>query len=391
MAHQKNDDRDSSGPRLNDEIAAPMIRLVTDDGHNVLSRYAALARAKSLNMDLVEVDRQAKPPVCKIFDYHKHKYVHQAKEKERAKSKDTLKTGSCKEIRFTAKINQKDLQMKANLAKRLMESCYRVKCTAKDPTDDCDLATLLSRFRALTSTDGRLWVAHPYEGGILWVNPYEGGTIWVATHTKATSRLATLAHHQIKDFAVEESAPMVEKKQAFVVARHVKFGPAKTGSTKKPSKSGNQHLEENGSETEPVDHEEQLGEDVPVKKSEWSVLNGDNDDINTVFDIDEAIGQPESPIFEQRAAVTGNRYARDPAARKPSRNPTDVDGRGAIMNTVNSSTRVNITPHGQNVPAQTNRYKKNGPSDSGRNPTATDSRMNRGPGGGNNPREERRR
>ncbi|KAL6525964.1 hypothetical protein OROHE_015488 [Orobanche hederae] len=343
-AHQKNDDRDSSGPRLNDEITAPMIRLVTDDGHNVLSRYVALARAKSLNMDLVEVDRQAKPPVCKIFDYHKQKYVHQAKEKERAKSKDTLKTGSCKEIRFTAKINQKDLQMKANLAKRLMESCYRVKCTAKDPTDDCDLATLLSRFRAL-----------------------------------------------IKDFAVEESAPMVEKKQAFVVARHVKFGPAKTGSTKKPSKSGNQHLEENGSETEPVDHEEQLGEDVPVKKSEWSVLNGDNDDINTVFDIDEAIGQPESPIFEQRAAVTGNRYARDPAARKPSRNPTDVDGRGAIMNTVNSSTRVNITPHGQNVPAQTNRYKKNGPSDSGRNPTATDSRMNRGPGGGNNPREERRR
>ncbi|XP_022869904.1 uncharacterized protein LOC111389236 isoform X3 [Olea europaea var. sylvestris] len=58
----------------------------------------------------MKVDRNAKQPVCKIVDYSKEKYQQQLKEKERCKSK-----------------KQKDMQMKADTAKRLMESGYRVK------------------------------------------------------------------------------------------------------------------------------------------------------------------------------------------------------------------------------------------------------------------------
>ncbi|CAA0807719.1 translation initiation factor 3 (IF-3) family protein, partial [Striga hermonthica] len=61
----------------------------------------------------------------------------------------TIKKGPCKEIRFAAKIEKNDLKMKAESVKRLMESGYRVKCTAIDPTEGCDLPTLLSRFTAL--------------------------------------------------------------------------------------------------------------------------------------------------------------------------------------------------------------------------------------------------
>ena len=37
--------------------------------------------------NIVQVQKNAKPPVCKIMDYHKEQYKQQEKEKERAKSK----------------------------------------------------------------------------------------------------------------------------------------------------------------------------------------------------------------------------------------------------------------------------------------------------------------
>ncbi|GFP89062.1 RNA-binding protein 39 [Phtheirospermum japonicum] len=352
---QKKEESEPSKPRMNDEITEPTVRLVTDEGgHFVISRHEALVRAKNLKLDLVEVDNQSKVPVCKIFDYKKQKYVQRTREKERAKSKEFLKTGSCKEIRFAAKINQKDLKMKADLAKRLMENCHRVKCTAIDPTDQCDLPTLLSRFRAL-----------------------------------------------IKDFAIEESAPKVETKQAFVVVRHVKFGAAKSGG-KKASKSNSQQSKENGSETEPVDAEEEHSdEDDGTKESEWSVQDGDGgDDINTAFDINEE-NYGQQLKSQQPAAVTappmGNRYARNPTAGNPSRIPNQTRPNRPYENShgtnipsspsknfrnIFGGNQANTAPSNQNAPAGNNRYKKNGPpSDSVRNPTATDPRMKRGPGG----------
>lgn len=36
---------------------------------------------------ILQVDRTATPPVCKIYDYHREKYLIRLKEKERSKSK----------------------------------------------------------------------------------------------------------------------------------------------------------------------------------------------------------------------------------------------------------------------------------------------------------------
>lgn len=96
---------EDNGPRLNDEIRAQFIRLVSDDGHTVVSRFQALERARNLKLDLVEVDKNAKPPVCKIMDFHKEAYKKQEKDKERAKSKSevTLRKGECKEVRISEK------------------------------------------------------------------------------------------------------------------------------------------------------------------------------------------------------------------------------------------------------------------------------------------------
>lgn len=177
---------DSSGPRLNAAIAAAYVRLVTDEGHSVLSMREALERARSLNLDLVEVQRAANPPVCKIMDFHKEKFKQEVKEKDRAKSKSEpkLRTGENKEVRFNAKTEPKDLKIKSDTITRLMERGYRVKCTVLPVgKGEEDLMGLLTRILAL-----------------------------------------------IEDVAVVESGPhVVDSKQAYIIVRHAKFATKKSG------------------------------------------------------------------------------------------------------------------------------------------------------------------
>lgn len=263
QAQQKKDEKETSGPRLNDKINAQFVRLVLDEGHKVVSRHEALALARSLKCDLVEVDRNAKPPVCKVMDFHKERYQKELKEKDRAKAKSevTLKKGDCKEVRFSGKIEQKDLQMKADTVKRLMEKGYRVKCMAlpvgkKEETEDL--------------------------GGYL-------------------SRLIDL----IEDISVVESGPHVERKQAYAIIRHIKFGPSKKGGSKKSKAVGDTSgvskaatpsltIDRLGDGPRPAireDHSAEFGlEKIEKKNTPWSVSNS-NDDLNEVFDLaDEAKG-----------------------------------------------------------------------------------------------------
>ncbi|KAI5647793.1 hypothetical protein M9H77_33798 [Catharanthus roseus] len=117
---------EDTGPRLNEKITADVVRLVTDDGHHVMPKHEALKRARNLKLDLVEVQRNSKPPVCKIMDYHREKYQQEQKEKDRLKKKSegTLRKGSCKEIRFSGNITQKDLQIKVDMSQTEQASFY---------------------------------------------------------------------------------------------------------------------------------------------------------------------------------------------------------------------------------------------------------------------------
>ncbi|XP_038706891.1 translation initiation factor IF3-1, mitochondrial-like isoform X1 [Tripterygium wilfordii] len=143
----KKEDKDTTGPRLNEQITADIVRVVINEEHYVVSRREALERARKLNLDLVEVQRNADPPVCKIMDFHMERYKQEVKEKERAKSKSEvmMKKGDFKVIRFFPKCELKDLKMKADMTKRLMERGYRVKCVAKAKAkgnEDQDLGEL---------------------------------------------------------------------------------------------------------------------------------------------------------------------------------------------------------------------------------------------------------
>ncbi|GMJ12688.1 Initiation factor 3-1 [Hibiscus trionum] len=178
-------------PRLNKQITARVVRLVTQDGqHSVVSIEEALQQARKQGVDLVEVQKKVDPPVCRLMDYNKETYQRRLKEKEIAKSKagETVKKGVCN-IRFTGKIEEKDLKLKAENVKRLIERGYRVKCMAM--------------------AKGKEDEAKEDLGGIL-------------------SRLTKL----IEGVCVVESGPNVEKTNAYVIVKHIKFGPTKKGGKK---------------------------------------------------------------------------------------------------------------------------------------------------------------
>ncbi len=85
------------------------MRVLGEDGSQlgVLTREAALKKAEELEIDLIEIAPEAKPPVVKLIDFKKFKYLEDKKEREaRKKSKQT----ELKEVRFTPFIGDHDLQ-----------------------------------------------------------------------------------------------------------------------------------------------------------------------------------------------------------------------------------------------------------------------------------------
>src|SRR5512140_3276329 len=84
MAIQQRDSRGSSSrdARTNRRIKAREVRVVGPDAEQlgVLPIDQALAKAQELGLDLVEVSPMAKPPVCKIMDYGKFKYLEKKKQ-----------------------------------------------------------------------------------------------------------------------------------------------------------------------------------------------------------------------------------------------------------------------------------------------------------------------
>ena len=103
--------------RVNERIRVPEIRVIGAEGENlgVLPTAEALAKAKELGLDLVEVAPQAKPPVCKIIDYGK---FHYQQEKRDRKQKHRSKL---KEVKLTIKIGEHDFQTKLNRAKTFLQ------------------------------------------------------------------------------------------------------------------------------------------------------------------------------------------------------------------------------------------------------------------------------
>jgi translation initiation factor IF-3 len=88
----------------------------------------ALETAKEHGLDLVEVSPTSTPPVCRLLDYGKYKYLQAKKEREARKSQ---RSALLREIRVKPKIHDHDLDAKVRSVKRLLAEGDKVKVTIR--------------------------------------------------------------------------------------------------------------------------------------------------------------------------------------------------------------------------------------------------------------------
>jgi len=118
------------GPRVNEEIRVPQVRLIDENGEmlGVLSIRDALYRAYQSGLDLLEISPNAVPPVCKITDYGKFKYEQQKKANEARKKQKVVEI---KEIKVRPNIDDHDYDVKMRQAKGFIGEGDKVKVTLR--------------------------------------------------------------------------------------------------------------------------------------------------------------------------------------------------------------------------------------------------------------------
>ena len=101
---------DTKQNRRNNEIRVPRVRVIGSDGEmiGVLSRDEALRMAEEEDLDLVEIQPNADPPVCKIMDFGKFKFELQKKANE---AKKKTKQVEIKEVKFRPVTDEGDYQI----------------------------------------------------------------------------------------------------------------------------------------------------------------------------------------------------------------------------------------------------------------------------------------
>ncbi|MCK8785533.1 translation initiation factor IF-3 [Roseomonas sp. NAR14] len=118
------------GPRVNEEIRVPQVRLIDQDGEmlGVMSAREALLRAYDVGMDLLEISPNAVPPVCKITDFGKFKYEQQKKANEARKRQKVVEL---KEVKVRPNIDDHDYDVKMRAMKTFIEEGDKVKVTLR--------------------------------------------------------------------------------------------------------------------------------------------------------------------------------------------------------------------------------------------------------------------
>ncbi len=84
----------------------------------------ALALAREHDLDLVEVAPNSTPPVCRLLDYGKFRYLQSTKEREMRKSHKNV---GLREVRFRPRIGRHDIEAKERLVAKLLEEGNKVK------------------------------------------------------------------------------------------------------------------------------------------------------------------------------------------------------------------------------------------------------------------------
>lgn len=102
------------------------IRLIDEKGNQIgiVETQKALQMAKESSLDLVEINPNSRPPVCKIIDWGKYQYLQSKKEK---KNKQSQKKTEVKGIRFRPSTGENDLSFKVKQVEKFLKKGSKVK------------------------------------------------------------------------------------------------------------------------------------------------------------------------------------------------------------------------------------------------------------------------
>lgn len=116
--------------RINERIQVREVRLIDDQGNQrgIVPTAEALAIARQVGLDLVEVSPNANPPVCKLLDFGKYRFEQEKKLRESKKKQKLMKL---KEIRMQPKIEEHDLSFKTKHIQEFLGEGFKVKVTIR--------------------------------------------------------------------------------------------------------------------------------------------------------------------------------------------------------------------------------------------------------------------
>lgn len=118
--------------RVNRQIRAREVFVIdeNDDKRGVMKFFDALALAEEADLDLVEISPNGNPPVCKIVDYGKYRYLQEKRAKENKKIQDAKRI-EMHEIRMQPKIDSHDLETKASAIGGFLSDGDKCKVTIR--------------------------------------------------------------------------------------------------------------------------------------------------------------------------------------------------------------------------------------------------------------------
>lgn len=116
--------------RVNYRIRVPEVRVIAADGTQlgIMVSQDAIRLAQEQNLDLVEVNPKADPPVCKVMDFGKYKYEEKKRANEAKKKQNVVEI---KEVKVRPKTDEHDLDTKIRHIRRFLEEGNKAKITVR--------------------------------------------------------------------------------------------------------------------------------------------------------------------------------------------------------------------------------------------------------------------
>ena len=120
----RNDKKKENQYRVNEQIRAREVRVVSDGESSVMPLRQALDLARQEGVDLVEISPNAQPTVCRLIDYSKFLYQQKKRQKEMKAKQVKVEV---KEIRFGPQTGENDYNFKLKHAKEFLEEGNKVR------------------------------------------------------------------------------------------------------------------------------------------------------------------------------------------------------------------------------------------------------------------------